>query len=153
MFFWHGIFCQAIITKHYLMKTLKRILVVSLIAALANAAAVAQNSGRLPDGISNATRSGDADKLAKYFNNRVELVLPEKSGVFSREQAQFMMKVFFAKDPASSFQVIHQGEGENATFAIGRYSYDRGQFRLLFLIRNSDGRALIHQLRVEKQDE
>ena len=83
MFFWHGIFCQAIITKHYLMKTLKRILVVSLIAALANAAAVAQNSGRLPDGISNATRSGDAYELAEYFNDRVELVLPEKSGVFS----------------------------------------------------------------------
>ncbi|GAO30963.1 hypothetical protein JCM15548_13287 [Geofilum rubicundum JCM 15548] len=81
------------------------------------------------------------------------MVLPDKSGVFSREQAQFLIKDFFDKHPPTSFQIIHQGERENATFAIGRYNYNQGQYRLLFLTKNNGHETLIHQLRVEKQDE
>lgn len=113
----------------------------------------AQSEGKLPEAITAATRNGDAFELASYFNNKVELVLPSKSGVFSKEQAQFLIKDFFDNYPPVSFQVIHQGIRENATFAIGRYNYNRGQFRILFLTKTTGNQTLIHQLRVEKQDE
>lgn len=135
------------------MKTIKVFFIASLLLAVSTLAASAQGQGNLPEGISGATKNGDATELASYFNSRIELVLPDKSGVFSKEQAQYLMKDFFANYPPSSFQIIHQGERENATFAIGRYIYNRGQYRLLFLTKSSDGKTLIHQLRIEKQDE
>ncbi|HHU58980.1 MAG TPA: DUF4783 domain-containing protein [Bacteroidales bacterium] len=135
------------------MKTFKLFIFSGLLLLFLPLSTLGQNNGSMPDGIANATRSGDAARLAEYFNPRIELVLPGKSGVFSKEQAQFLMKDFFEQYPPASFQFIHQGERENATFAIGRYHYNRGQYRLLFLVKNSNGQTLIHQLRVEKQDD
>ena len=135
------------------MKTLKLILLTSALIVMSLSSGMAQNEGKLPDAISNATRNGDAAALASYFNTKIEMVLPDKSGVFSKEQAKFLIKDFFDKHPPTSFQIIHQGERENATFAIGRYNYNKGQYRLVFLTKNNGQQTLIHQLRVEKQDE
>jgi hypothetical protein len=139
--------------KNTLMKKLIQNLTTIIMLLGITIGLAAQTEGKLPDGITQATRSGDAVELASYFNNKIELVLPSKSGVFSKEQAQFLLKDFFENYPPSSFQIIHQGIRENATFAIGRYNHSKGQFRILFLTKNSGTQTLIHQLRVEKQDE
>jgi archaellum component FlaG (FlaF/FlaG flagellin family) len=135
------------------MKTFKVLFLTSVFIVLSLTTGLAQTEGKLSAEISNATRNGDAADLASHFNAKIEMVLPDKSGVFSKEQAQFLIKDFFDKHPPTSFQIIHQGERENATFAIGRYNYNRGQYRLVFLTKNNGNQTLIHQLRVEKQDE
>jgi hypothetical protein len=135
------------------MKTFRLFLLTSVFVAMSLTSGMAQNEGKLPDAISAATRSGDAAALASYFNTKIEMVLPDQSGVYSKEQAQFLIKDFFDKHPPTSFQIIHQGERENATFAIGRYNYNGGQYRLVFLTKNNGNQTLIHQLRVEKQDD
>lgn len=135
------------------MKTLKYFLLASTYLILSLSSVMAQGEGKLPEAISVATRNGDASGLASYFNTKIEMVLPDKSGVFSKEQAQFLIKDFFDKHQPTSFQIIHQGERENATFAIGRYNYKGGQYRLVFLTKNNGNQPLIHQLRVEKQDD
>jgi hypothetical protein len=141
------------ILNQKIMKTLKSILLGSALIFISFTSGMAQSEGKLSDAISHATRNGDAIALAAYFNSKIELVLPEKSGVFSKEQAQFLIKDFFDNHPPTSFQIIHEGERENATFAIGRYNYNKGQYRLLFLTKNNGNEIRIHQLRVEKQDE
>jgi len=135
------------------MKTFNLILLSIALIVIPYITVNAQSQGKLPNEIINATRNGNANALASYFNNKIEIVLPNKSGVFSKEQAKYLIKNFFEKNPPTSFQIIHQGERENATFAIGRYNYRGGQFRLVFLTKNNGRQTLIHQLRVEKQDE
>ncbi|ASB48507.1 DUF4783 domain-containing protein [Alkalitalea saponilacus] len=112
-----------------------------------------QTEGKLQNEIVVATRNGDSGQLSQYFNDRIELVLPGQSGVYSREQARFLVKDFFDSHPPVSFQVIHQGVRENATFAIGRYHFNTGQFRILFLTKRTGDKTLIHQIRVERQDD
>lgn len=131
-----------------------KVLWLSMLVLLVSATTIrAQSEGTLPSEITEATRNGDAIELADYFNSKIELVLPSNSGVFSKQQAQFMVKEFFSSYPPVSFQVIHQGVRENATFAIGKYTHSKGKFRIVFLTKNEGNKALIHQLRIEQQDE
>lgn len=132
------------------MKTTILTLVLSLL--LLNSAQ-GQSKTSFPQEITNATQRGDAVELAGYFNNKIELILPAKSGVFSKEQAQFMMKEFFDNNSPTSFQIIHQGMRDNSSFAIGRYSCSKGQYRLQFLTKNIDNQTLIIQIRIDKQDD
>lgn len=113
-------------------------------------------SPSLPVEVIEAMQKGDAGELSRYLNNRIELLLPGKSGIFSKEQARFIIKDFFEEHRVLSFQVLHQGARENSTFAIGRYNCRQGQYRVYFLIKSESGGAneiLIHQIRIEKQDE
>ncbi|MCL2073790.1 MAG: DUF4783 domain-containing protein [Marinilabiliaceae bacterium] len=106
-----------------------------------------------PQGIVTATQQGNAVLLAQHFNDKVEIILPSKSGVYSKEQAQFVMKDFFASYRPTSFKINHEGKRDNSSYAIGNYVSAREQFRFYFLTRNVNGRILISQIRIDKQDD
>ena len=110
-------------------------------------------SQSFPQEIIKATQRGDANSLASFFNDKVELILPAKSGVFSKEQAQFVMRDFFNDHKPTSFQVNHEGVRDNSAYVIGRYVCAKDQFRFYFLTKNVDNKTVIIQIRVDKQDE
>ncbi|TAJ12803.1 DUF4783 domain-containing protein [Marinilabiliaceae bacterium JC017] len=112
-----------------------------------------QSSSNFPEAITNATRKGDAKTLASYFNSSIELVLPGKSGVFSKSQAEMIVKEFFSQNPPQQFRIIHKGMRSNASFAIGSYETPSGKYRFYFLTKETNNKALIHQLRIERQDD
>jgi hypothetical protein len=107
----------------------------------------------IPDGIVNATRSNNSEQLAQFFNEKVELIIPGKSGLFSSDQAEQVIKSFFTTNPSSDFKIIHQGVRDNSSYAIGQYTTKGQNYRVYFLVKESGGKSLIHQLRIEKQDE
>lgn len=112
-----------------------------------------QSGNKLPKGISDAFRDGNSTELSAFFNNKIELILPTNSDIHSKQQAQFMMRDFFQTYSPKSFNIIHEGIRENATFAIGKLTSARGNFRVVILTKNEGGNELIHQLRIEKQDD
>ena len=110
-------------------------------------------SQSIPREIVTATQNGNASDLAKFFNDKVELILPSKSGVFSKEQAQFIMADFFTSYRPTSFQINHEGKRDNSSYAIGSYVSTREKFRFYFLTKVVDNKTVINQIRVDKQDE
>ena len=48
------------------------------------------------DEVIGALRSGNSSELSKYFDENVELTLPDKSDSYSKAQAQLIVKDFFA---------------------------------------------------------
>ncbi|GAF01500.1 DUF4783 domain-containing protein [Saccharicrinis fermentans] len=108
---------------------------------------------QFPSAIVQATNAADADELSKYFNSKIELVLPEKTGVCSDAQAKLVLNEFFKKNPVTSFRVIHQGIRESSSFAIGKYQSGSTNYRFYFLTKNKDSKTYIHQLRIERQDD
>ncbi len=112
-----------------------------------------QSHNTLPVGISESFKNGNASDLSSFFNTKIELIIPNNSNIHSKQQAQFMMRDFFQSFSPTSFNIIHEGVRENATFAIGKLSTSRGNFRVVILTKNENGQELIHQLRIEKQDD
>lgn len=123
-----------------------------IIALLLTFTLAQAQTGPLPSEVVKAVKAGDAAALKPYLNNKVELLLPGESGVYSQEQAHFILKSFFEKNKVTSFEVLHHGTRQNATFAIGEYNSSNERFRIYFLVKSTNNQHLIHQIRIEKQD-
>ena len=109
--------------------------------------------GQFPEEIISATKKANAEELSTYFNSKVELVLPQKSGVFSKSQARLVLEDFFTKNPNTQFKIIHQGDREKSSFAIGKYRTTNKVYRFYFLTKTKNKQTYIHQLRIEKEDD
>jgi hypothetical protein len=115
--------------------------------------AISMPSVAIPEGIILAFKAGNAAELAKHFNANIELVILENEDVYSKIQAEQILRDFFANHRPSSFKIIFEGGKETSRYAIGSLSTSSGNFRVYFLIKNQDGIPLIHQLRIEEEDE
>ncbi|MFW6352088.1 MAG: DUF4783 domain-containing protein, partial [Bacteroidota bacterium] len=113
------------------MKNLKKILL--LLILLLPVTFPRAQSNPLPAEVVKAVKKGDATAIKPYLNSKVELLLPEESGVYSQEQAHFVLKKFFETNKVNSFEVLHHGTRQNATFAIGEYNCTNDQYRIYFL--------------------
>ena len=108
-------------------------------------------SGQIPDEIILSLQNGNAKVLSGYFNDNVELVVLDNDNVYSKAQAKQIVSNFFNSFTPESFNVIHQGGKEGSKYVIGNLKTNNGNFRIYFLLKNSNGKDYIHQLRIEKK--
>ena len=113
----------------------------------------AQEQPSVPAGISSAFRSGNAAGLSEYLNSTVELVIPGKEDFYSKSVAQSILKDFFTRYRTREFVIRHQGAKGDAQYAIAILETDKGRFRVYFLLKKVDGNPLIHQIRIEPDNE
>ena len=106
----------------------------------------------LIDDAKTAIKSGSSKELSKYCNKVVELSFDGDKSTYSKTQAEFVLRDFFKKYPATDFEYIHQGASrEGLRYAIGKYSYDSGSFRVYMLIKEFDDDFLIDTLDFSKE--
>ena len=110
-------------------------------------------AGDLPDGIVNSLKTGNAKELSKFFNANIDLTLIDKQEIYSKTQAELILKEFFSKNIPSNFTVIHQGEKEGSKYVIGNLTTSKGTFRVSLFLKNQDNTQVIQQLRIESGNE
>lgn len=130
-----------------------KILTTAVVLLSLAAAGSAQDQTRVPAGISIAFRSGSASGLAEYLNSTVELVMPDKEDFYSKSVAESILKDFFSRHHAREFIIRHQGAKGDAQYAIANLETDKGKFRVYFLLKKVNGNPLIHQIRIETDNE
>jgi antitoxin component YwqK of YwqJK toxin-antitoxin module len=101
--------------------------------------------------IINAVKSGNATEVAKYFDNTVEITLPEKSNSYSKKQAQLVLQDFFTKNEVKNFEVIHQSESSGSQYCIGNLTTINGVFRTTIYMKQKGDKQLVQELRFEKE--
>lgn len=134
------------------MKTMKFLLISALMLVCTLPVVTAQSS-EVPSDIISALDNGDAAKLSAYLNANVELVIGNKNDVFSKQQATGIIADFFRTNRVSSFQVLHKGNKEAASFAIGELKTSGGTYRVYVLTRKSGSQTVIQQLRIEPSND
>ena len=110
---------------------------------------VVAQSSEVSSEIISALDKGDAAKLSAYLNANVELVVGNKNDVFSKQQATGIITDFFRTNKVSSFQLLHKGNKEATSFAIGEIKTNTGNYRVYVLTRKSGNQTVIQQLRIE----
>ncbi len=113
----------------------------------------AQEQTKIPDGISIAFKAGNATELAKYMNSTVELLLLDKEDFYKKNVAESILREFFGAQKIKDFNIRHQGARNEAQYAIGALTTEKGYYRVYFLLKKIDGKQLIHQIRIETEDE
>lgn len=128
--------------------------VIVIVTLLFTASAYAVMFPGVAENIAAAIKLGNSKELAKYFAPNVELVIGEKSGTYSKAQAEMMVKDFFAKNPVKDYKVMHQGNSQdNSLYTIGDLTAATKSYRTYYLLRKSGDSYTIHQLRFEDKDE
>ena len=109
----------------------------------------------ISDDVAAAVKTGNAGSVAKFFSANVDLKILDKEDVYSKAQAELILKDFFSKNPVKSFSILHKGTSKNGDqFSIGTYETASGKkFRSYFLFKKEGAGLTIQQFRFENQDE
>jgi len=103
------------------------------------------------DDVINALRSGNADEVAKYIEDDVEISLADKSDSYSKAQAVLILKDFFANNKVISFDVKHLGDNGGNQFCIGTLHTRSGDFRTTVFMKTKNGRQAVKEIRFQPQ--
>ena len=99
-----------------------------------------------------ALKAGNATQLSKYFDSRVDITLPNKSDNFSRNQAEMILKDFFANNDVKTFVVKHKGEQNGSQFCIGLLQTKNVNFRTKFFMKQKGNKQVVQELGFEAME-
>ena len=96
-----------------------------------------------------AMKTGNTTQIAKFFDNTVEITMPDKSNSYSRNQGEIVLKDFFANNPVKSFEIIHKGENAGSQYCIGTLITRNGSFRTTVFMKQKNDKQLLQEIRFE----
>jgi len=97
-----------------------------------------------------AIKSGNSAEVSKYFDNTVEITLPEKSNSYSKSQAELVLRDFFASNGVKDFEILHKSETSGSQYCIGILQTNNGTFRTTIFMKQKGDKELVQELRFEK---
>jgi hypothetical protein len=104
------------------------------------------------DEIVNALKSTNAREVSKFLNSTVELTINDNEGVYSKQQAEIMIKNFLLNNQPKNISIQHRGSsGQSAKYAIANYETAQGKFRVYIFMKDSGSGMLVHEMRFEKE--
>jgi len=103
--------------------------------------------------IAASIRAGNARELSQWFNNNVDLTVLGKEEMYSKGQAEQVLRDFFTRHPPKSFVLKHKSNNPTAAqYGIGSYlSTGNSRFRIYFLIKKIGNQSFIQQLSIEPE--
>ena len=96
------------------------------------------------DDIGTALSSASAKEIIKYCVDRVEIQIDGDQTVYSKPQAEVVLRDFFNKNVGKGFIYVHQGSSpEGLKYTIGNYSIENGSYRVYMLLKKTGEDYLI----------
>ena len=99
------------------------------------------------DDVINALKAGNAQELAKYIDDNIEISLPDKSDNYSRAQAVMVLKDFFNNNGVTGFDVQFKGENGSGQYCIGNLKTKSGLYRTTVFMKSKEGTQVIKEIR------
>lgn len=101
-----------------------------------------------------AIKAGNSKDISKYFSETIDLKILDKEDVYSKQQAELILKDFFAKNMVKKYTVVHKSVAKNDTqYTIGSLETAKGKYRIYFLLKKSKEKMFIQQFRIEQENE
>ena len=126
---------------------MKQVLLFSSIALLFLASSFKPING-LEDVIS-ALRSGNSQQLSKYFDDNIEISMPDKSDSYSKAQAVMVLKDFFNTNGVKGFEVQFKGENAGNQYCVGKLVTNSINYRTTVFMKTKDGKQLVKEIRFQ----
>ena len=102
------------------------------------------------DLVVDALRMGDASGLSALFIANIDLTVKDNSDVYSKVQAEQIIRKFFNDNPPVDMVIEHSGVSKSGDkYFIGILRTRTGYFRTTFFLKRTDTRFLVKQLRIE----
>jgi len=101
------------------------------------------------DAVIGALRSGNATETSGYFDDNIELTLPDKADSYSKAQAVLILKDFFNNNGIKSFDVKHKGDNGGGQYCIGTLQTKSGNFRTTVFMKVKSNKEVVKEIRFQ----
>lgn len=99
-------------------------------------------------------KTSDTKEISKHFASTVELTILTEEDVYSKVQAELILKNFLDKHQPEAVKIIHRlNSNPNYRFGVALLSTSNGSFRTSFSMKNTAGRFQITEMRIEQDKE
>ena len=102
------------------------------------------------DEVISAIKSGNATGVTKYFDNYVDISMPDKSSNYSKSQGEVILKDFFTNNGIKNFDVKFKGNNDNGDYCIGTIQTKNGSYRATVYMRVKGGKQVIQDIRIQQ---
>ncbi|WP_432708470.1 DUF4783 domain-containing protein [Pedobacter sp.] len=97
-------------------------------------------------------KSGNSREIAKNFNSTVELSITNNGDVYSKAQAEQILRDFFVKHYATNATIVHQiNTNPNLRFGILNLETRQGRYRVSITSKKANNAFLITELRIDPE--
>ncbi|MGG9971234.1 DUF4783 domain-containing protein [Ferruginibacter sp. SUN002] len=103
------------------------------------------------DEVVNAMKTGNFNVISKYFDNNVEISMPDKTNSYSKSQAALVLKDFFTTNSVNGFDIIHKGENAGSQYCIGTLKSKNGVYRTTIFMKQKADVQVLQELRFENR--
>lgn len=111
----------------------------------------AQGATEIFKSVSSAISTGNAQGIAGYFNNSVEITLPGADQAYSASQGQLVLKEFFGQHQVKGFQVMHTGNSGGTHYQTGTLTTASGVYDVNVFVKQIGEKFLVTQIRFEEE--
>ena len=103
--------------------------------------------------MSNAIKNNRVADIAKYFDNFVPVTINNNQAIYSRNQAEVVLRDFFDKNTPKNFNIQDNGSPDNTSkFLIGNFdATNGGKFNVYILIKMKDGNYILQEIKLNKE--
>lgn len=100
--------------------------------------------------IINALKTGNAEDVGKYFDNFIDLKLPEKDEIknMGKTQASIALQSFFKDNSIKGFELTSQREMGASMYLAGKLLNAGKGYNITILLKNKDGDKEIITVRI-----
>ncbi|KIO75375.1 hypothetical protein TH53_21055 [Pedobacter lusitanus] len=106
--------------------------------------------GDIVDSLSALFKTGNSKEISKSFSPSVELTINEEEDVYTKAQAEQILREFFTKNTPVNSTVVHLiNTNPNYRFGILSLSSKNGKFRVAVTLKKTANTFFITELRIE----
>jgi hypothetical protein len=103
------------------------------------------------DEVITAMKAGNSADIARFFDNTVEINIPDKTNNYSKSQGELVLKDFFSSNSVKSFDVIHKGENSGSQYCIGTLVTRNGSYRTTIFMKKKGDKQVLQEITFENK--
>lgn len=113
----------------------------------------AQTSRPPMEDVVNAIKNNRIEDLSKYFDNIVPVTINNNQTIYSRNQAEIVLKDFFEKNTPKDFLIMDNGSPNNTSkFIIGSLITPSGsKYNVYILMKQKDAAYYLQEIRMNRE--
>ena len=102
------------------------------------------------DDISSCIGSANTKELSKYFSSTVSMTLLNDEGIYSRVQAEIILRDFFGRNVPTNVKISHRLDSNpNFRYVVLNLETSNDTFRVSYKLTNNDNAFQVTEFRIE----
>ncbi|MES2456689.1 MAG: DUF4783 domain-containing protein [Bacteroidota bacterium] len=123
-----------------------------LIVLFFNISSFTSFQGDIIDNLSAHFKAGNSKEIAANFSPSVDLIIIDEEDVYSKAQAEQILRSFFSKYPPVKSSVIHRlNTNPNYRYGAVSLATKNGTFRVSVTMKKTGNSFFITELRIETE--